>query len=97
MTWTSLHAPYDPPPPTHTIQTCLTAPWSSNGNNEGSPSKMIVINKSLVYIGSMNTVFWDIFTVVSMKDAFLDFVPCGFGGTYHLHLQDNEINFPSSQ
>jgi hypothetical protein len=38
----------------------------------------------------------EIFKAVSMIDVFLDFVPCGssqnrrFGGTYHLHLQDNE-------
>jgi hypothetical protein len=30
----------------------------------------------LLHAGSKNTVFWDVFMAVSMKDVFWDFVPC---------------------
>jgi hypothetical protein len=67
----------------------------------------MLINRSIQenFVGSKNSVFWDIFTAVTKKDVvFWDVTPCGcsknqrFGGTYRIHLEGNKILIhPSSQ
>jgi hypothetical protein len=73
---------------------------------QGRENKTEGLLRYIFNVGSKTAVFWDIFTVVTMKDVvFWDMTPCGcskkngcFGGTYHLHLQDNRtLSLPSSQ
>jgi hypothetical protein len=39
-------------------------------------SLLLSLSTQGYYVGSKNTVFWDVFTAVSMADVFWDFVPC---------------------
>jgi hypothetical protein len=56
-------------------------------------------------VGSKNSVFWNIFIVVTLKTVvYWDITPCGssknrlFGRIYRLHLQsDNTLSLSSSQ